>query len=146
MGCRSLWYIQCLPCRCWPTDGLRVEKDETEEEVYYTIYNRHDKFPQGESLDDLALRAERALDETVWPCLETALQKATPETEEAHIVIVSHGLAISEMVSARACQFLLLPAFRSKILSMQSSEEALFLRLPAQTIEDSQTPGGRKSR
>jgi broad specificity phosphatase PhoE len=67
--------------------------------MYYTIYNRHDKFPEGESLDDLAQRADKAIDETVWLHVEEALKSGGHE--ELNIVIVSHGLAISEMVAAR---------------------------------------------
>jgi broad specificity phosphatase PhoE len=80
-----------------------VDKEETEEEVYYTIYNRHDKFPEGESLEDLAQRVDKAIDETVWPHVEEALKNGGHE--HLNIVIVSHGLAISEMVAA--CKSLL---------------------------------------
>ena len=104
-----------------------------EPEVYETIRNRHDKFVGGESLDDLALRAEDAVDRLVWPHLDDAIAHhhrhtttsssngTNGETEaeggprengegevelesEAglgyHVVIVSHGLCISEMVAA----------------------------------------------
>ncbi|CAG7853527.1 SubName: Full=Uncharacterized protein {ECO:0000313/EMBL:CCA72977.1} [Serendipita indica DSM 11827] len=74
---------------------------ETEEEVYYSIYTRHEKFPEGESLDDLAERAEKALDETVWPHVQQILDDKGPGLgKDNHIVIVSHGLAISELVAA----------------------------------------------
>src|SRR5258706_4649836 len=38
-----------------------------EPEVYETIRNRYDKFIGGESLEDLALRAEDAVERLVWP-------------------------------------------------------------------------------
>ena len=109
-----------------------------EPEVYESIRNRHDKFIGGESLDDLALRAEDAVDRFVWPHLDDAIAhhhrhhhhhhhhtssssnsdaeaeaeggprengEAVAEVEGEvglgyHVVIVSHGLCISEMVAA----------------------------------------------
>jgi broad specificity phosphatase PhoE len=73
-----------------------------------TIYNRHDKFEDGESLDDLAARMDQAIDEIVWPHVIEAIN--TGHTD-SHIVVVSHGLAISEAVAARGyltiCMYLL---------------------------------------
>jgi broad specificity phosphatase PhoE len=88
----------------WAARKSNSPKDpnETEEEVYYTIYNRHEKFPDGESLDDLADRADKALDQTVWPHVQEALKPGGDEN--AHIIVVSHGLAISELVAA--CEFI----------------------------------------
>ena len=104
---------------------------ETQEgEVYVTIRNRHDKFPGGESLDDLARRAEAAVDALLWPHLDDARayydarnadantsagagagavngdgedEDGEGEGEEQlgyHVVVVSHGLCISELVAA----------------------------------------------
>ncbi|KIM25784.1 hypothetical protein M408DRAFT_204117 [Serendipita vermifera MAFF 305830] len=78
------------------------------EQVYYTIHTRHGKFEDGESLDDLARRAEEAIDTTVWPHVVEALRPrksaaandAGERPEDAHIVLVSHGLAISELAAA----------------------------------------------
>ncbi|PVF98468.1 phosphoglycerate mutase-like protein [Serendipita vermifera] len=94
----------------WVARKPNATKDpnETEEEVYYTIYNRHEKFPDGESLDDLANRVEKALDETVWPHVQEALKSG--EHEDIHIVVVSHGLAISELVAALLRQSPIPPA------------------------------------
>ncbi|KAG8768034.1 hypothetical protein FRC16_007179 [Serendipita sp. 398] len=82
--------------------------DETEEEIYYSIYTRHEKFPEGESLDDLAERADKALDETVWPHVQQAL--ASGEHRDIHIVVVSHGLTISELVAALLRRSPILPS------------------------------------
>jgi broad specificity phosphatase PhoE len=81
------------------------------EQVYYTIHTRHDKFEGGESLDDVACRADEAIDTTVWPHVIEALRPrplasfATDEgkgrPEDVHIVLVSHGITISELVAAR---------------------------------------------
>lgn len=51
---------------------------------------RNVKFPEGESLNDLARRAEEAIAECVLPHIQS----------DSHIVIASHGLCISELVAA----------------------------------------------
>ena len=94
------------------------DDDAQEDEVYETIRNRHDRFPGGESLDDLARRAEAALDALLWPHLDDAAAyraarpagagagagEGAPDGGEGglgyHVVFVSHGLCISEMVAA----------------------------------------------
>ncbi|KAK7034555.1 hypothetical protein VNI00_012402 [Paramarasmius palmivorus] len=60
--------------------------------VYPVLYERHEKFPEGESLDDLAKRSEEAIAECVIPHIRAG--------DEGHIILASHGLAISEMVAA----------------------------------------------
>jgi hypothetical protein len=75
------------------------------------IYTRHDKFEGGESLDDLACRAEEAIDTTVWPHVVEALIPRPPapsdthgekgRPEDAYIVLVSHELTIPELIAAR---------------------------------------------
>jgi len=54
-------------------DDKRLLDPEDEVEVYETIRNRHDRFTSGESLDDLALRAEDAVERLVWPHLDDAI-------------------------------------------------------------------------
>lgn len=119
------------------------QQEQQEPEVYETIRNRHDRFSGGESLDDLALRAQDAVERFVWPHLDDAIAhcaytagtanstnsadgtadgatngngndgeaggRGTQESGEAaglglglgyHVVLVSHGLCISEMVAA----------------------------------------------
>ena len=98
-----------------------------EVEVYETIRTRHERFTGGESLDDLALRADDAVERLVWPHLEDAIahhRYANGEGEGGvavdgrprenggepdvdvegglgyHVVLVSHGLCISEMIAA----------------------------------------------
>jgi len=117
-------------------DGKLVDPED-EVEVYETIRNRHDRFTSGESLDDLALRAEDAVERLVWPHLDDAIAIAHHHSDTGagagtntngvegvevemdgqprengevdvevegglgyHVVIVSHGLCISEMVAA----------------------------------------------
>ena len=64
--------------------------------IYPVIYNRTDKFPDGESVNDLAARAGRAVEECVmkhvWEALKTG--------EKQHMALVSHGVCISEMITA----------------------------------------------
>lgn len=60
--------------------------------IYPVLYHRDEKFPGAESLNDLALRAEKAIMECVIPHLQSE--------EDAHIAMVSHGLCISELVAA----------------------------------------------
>ncbi|KAJ7064840.1 phosphoglycerate mutase [Mycena amicta] len=62
--------------------------------IFPVLYARDAKFPEGESLDDLARRAEGAIAEFVVPHLPAA------STGNVHIGIASHGLCISELVSA----------------------------------------------
>ncbi|KAI3607682.1 phosphoglycerate mutase family protein [Moniliophthora roreri] len=54
--------------------------------------NRTDRFPEGESRDDVAKRAERAVEEIVLPLFADA------GDTDVHVAIVSHGLFIRELV------------------------------------------------
>jgi len=60
---------------------------------------RHEKFPEGESEDDLARRAEVAIRECVLPHLPYA---PVPQDQYSgvHVAIASHGQAIGQMVLA----------------------------------------------
>lgn len=64
--------------------------------IYPWFNDRESKFPNGESLDDLQERAERAVNDIAVPYIWRAALKG----ESAHIAIVSHGLCISELVAA----------------------------------------------
>ncbi|KAJ6470069.1 phosphoglycerate mutase [Mycena vitilis] len=63
-----------------------------EEKIFPVLKARDAKFPQGESLDDLARRADEAIADCVVPHLATE--------DDVHIAIASHGLCISELVAA----------------------------------------------
>ena len=58
---------------------------------------RAHKFPEGESLDDLAERAKQAVDELLLPYVWSA---ARGGDQGLHVAVVSHGLCISELVPA----------------------------------------------
>ncbi|KAJ7512694.1 phosphoglycerate mutase [Mycena galericulata] len=60
--------------------------------IFPVLRTRDSKFPEGESLDDLARRAEQGIAECVVPHLAAE--------DEVHIAIASHGLCISELVAA----------------------------------------------
>ncbi|KAF6744106.1 phosphoglycerate mutase [Ephemerocybe angulata] len=77
----------------WST-SIPSEKKRTElynEGVYPVFEHRHEKFPGGESLDDLRARAYKALGKCVFPHLDE---------DDGHIAIASHGLCISELMAA----------------------------------------------
>lgn len=59
--------------------------------VFPKLGTRHGRFPGGESREDLARRAEQAIRECVIPHIQQ---------DKAHIAIASHGLCISELVTA----------------------------------------------
>lgn len=60
--------------------------------VFPMLYERQDKFPGGETLDDLAARAEVAIRDCVVPHLS--------DGPDVHVALASHGLAIGELVAA----------------------------------------------
>ncbi|KZT65800.1 phosphoglycerate mutase-like protein [Daedalea quercina L-15889] len=63
--------------------------------LYPVLQSRSQRFPEGESLDDLAARAKKAVDELLMPYVWSA---ARGGEEGLHIAIVSHGLCISELI------------------------------------------------
>ena len=73
-----------------------LASDQTEEEmiaknIFPPLLSHSAKFSGGESIDDLACRAENAIRECVLPhVLEDGV----------HIAIASHGLCISELIAA----------------------------------------------
>lgn len=76
--------------------AISIPPDTTREalhaqNIFPVYYERHEKFPNGESLDDLRERAVDALRQCVLPHLEN---------DEGHVAIASHGLCISEMMAA----------------------------------------------
>ncbi|KAF8068834.1 phosphoglycerate mutase [Lyophyllum atratum] len=75
---------------------MEVPKGLTDQElmdkkIFPVLPTRGDKFPEGESLEDLAQRAEEAVAECVLPHIEE---------HGVHIAIASHGLCISELIAA----------------------------------------------
>ncbi|KAJ4482102.1 phosphoglycerate mutase-like protein [Lentinula aciculospora] len=64
--------------------------------VFPNPVRRSDHFPGGESRDDLAVRAERAIDELLLPYVLNPNSQQGP----THIAVISHGLFIREIVDA----------------------------------------------
>lgn len=80
---------------------MRGDQDLSREElyargVYPVISNREDRFPNGESLKDLQVRAERAVAELIIPNVWESARSG----KDLHIAVVSHGLCISELIGA----------------------------------------------
>ena len=59
------------------------------------IYSRMEKFPGGESLDDMAKRVDNVIEELLLPYVWQEFEGAGPMT----VAIVSHGLFIAELVA-----------------------------------------------
>ncbi|KAF8964411.1 histidine phosphatase superfamily [Flammula alnicola] len=60
------------------------------------LYTRGERFPGGESLDDMAKRAEIVIDEILFPHALEEKEDGTTRT----VAIVSHGLFIGELLAA----------------------------------------------
>ncbi|KAH9922855.1 phosphoglycerate mutase-like protein [Epithele typhae] len=65
--------------------------------IYPVLHERHQHFPEGESVDDLFVRASRAIDELVMPHVWRAAREGKTEV---HIALASHGLCIGELIPA----------------------------------------------
>ncbi|KAH9947560.1 phosphoglycerate mutase-like protein [Amylocystis lapponica] len=76
--------------------GLSLE-DHCARGLFPVIPNRTQKFPEGESLDDLAARAREAVDDIIMPHIRSAVRAGQ---KDIHMAVVSHGLCISELVCA----------------------------------------------
>ena len=65
--------------------------------LFPVMEGREDKFPEGESLNDVAERAEEAIRDLV---LANVRKAAREGRKGSHIALVSHGICISELVTA----------------------------------------------
>ena len=59
------------------------------------IYTRTEKFPGGESLDDMTKRVDCTIDDILLPYVRQEAEGSTPMT----VAIVSHGIFIAELIS-----------------------------------------------
>jgi len=79
-------------------DGRRIPGLAMDEHykrgVYPALQSRLEKFPGGESLNEVAERAEEVIDHILGPYIwdETC--------DKVHIVIVSHGIFLAELIAA----------------------------------------------
>ncbi|KIJ54823.1 hypothetical protein M422DRAFT_24719 [Sphaerobolus stellatus SS14] len=76
-------------------EGLNIEK-----KIFPVPFGRVEKFPEGESLDDLAVRATRVINELILPWIWDAEKTYGKREGEVHIAVVSHGLCIYETMRA----------------------------------------------
>ena len=76
----------------------KVITDLAAQGTFSKIDTRTHRFPEGESMDDLARRAEQALRECVLSHFAEYVGGGCKD--DVHIVVVSHGLCISEAVAA----------------------------------------------
>ncbi|KAE9404979.1 phosphoglycerate mutase-like protein [Gymnopus androsaceus JB14] len=74
------------------TPKIREQHFGEAEGIYPVLFDRDEKFPGAESLNDLAARAEEAIMECIVPHLRFG--------KDHHIALVSHGLCISEVIAA----------------------------------------------
>jgi broad specificity phosphatase PhoE len=77
---------------------LSVDSDKSlaqqfAEGKYPVLTHRNERFPEGESLDDLGERAEKAIQELVMPHVWKAVREGRKGVQ---VAVVSHGLCISE--------------------------------------------------
>lgn len=73
-------------------------KDHFRDDQYPVLFGRNEKFPNGETLNDVAIRAERCISDLVLaPYLSRAISSGA---EGVHVAVVSHGLCISELIPA----------------------------------------------
>ena len=71
-------------------------EEEMAKGVYPMLHGSDDKFPGGESINELGQRAHRAITSFVLPHV---WQAAKEGKTGIHIAVVSHGLCISQMIS-----------------------------------------------
>jgi len=85
-------------------EGMKFSKKETGLSIaahyakgkFPALYTRHERFPGGESLDDVARRADAVIDEILVPQLLQEREDGSART----VAIFSHGLFIGELIIA----------------------------------------------
>ncbi|KXN88272.1 hypothetical protein AN958_07731 [Leucoagaricus sp. SymC.cos] len=73
--------------------GLSLD-EHFERGIYPVLRGRCERFPGGESLDDLAARANDTIDQILLPHVWDE------DNYEAHVAVVSHGLFLAELITA----------------------------------------------
>jgi broad specificity phosphatase PhoE len=64
---------------------------------YPPLYSRTERFPEGESLEDVAKRAEEAVEQFAIPHIRQAAKEGR---DGVNVAFVSHGLLIREAIAA----------------------------------------------
>jgi broad specificity phosphatase PhoE len=78
-----------------PNPDINLE-EEIAKGVYPVPHGNDEKFPEGESMNELSQRAKKAIATLVLPHV---WQTANEGKTGIHIAVVSHGLCISQMIS-----------------------------------------------
>ncbi|KAG6897645.1 hypothetical protein C0992_012624 [Termitomyces sp. T32_za158] len=76
-------------------------KEHVAQGIYITPFNRSDRYPDGESLDDVAKRADNVVENIILPYVEKATREGN---QNMHIAFVSHGIFIAELIASLAAQ------------------------------------------
>ena len=79
-----------------PKPDLTIEEHYAQK-IFPVLLHRDERFPEGESLNDVAKRTTQAIRELVLPHVWKAAREGV---KGLHIAIASHGLCISELVTA----------------------------------------------
>lgn len=74
--------------------GNKTLEEWYKEGIFPELHGRDTKFPEGENLNDVARRAEEAIRECILPHVFDKSQG------NAHIGLASHGICLSEVISA----------------------------------------------
>ncbi|GLB38344.1 putative phosphoglycerate mutase-like protein [Lyophyllum shimeji] len=64
---------------------------------YPATHKRSQRFPDGESLDDVARRADQVVRDILLPYVSKAVEEGT---HGIHVVVVSHGIFIGELIAS----------------------------------------------
>lgn len=73
-------------------------EDHFRDGQYPILFERNERFPNGECVNDVAARAEHAINDLVLkPYLPRAISSGDQDT---HVAVVSHGICISELIPA----------------------------------------------
>ncbi|KAJ6477387.1 phosphoglycerate mutase-like protein [Mycena vitilis] len=73
--------------------------DQFNEGIYPSALSRSEKFPEGESADEVQDRARKGWEEILWPHVREAAKECNGNV---HVAVVSHGIFIKEIVRALA--------------------------------------------
>jgi len=65
--------------------------------TYIPPQGRGARFPDGESLNDVAERADQAVQHLIVPTIQKAAKEAT---DKIHVAIVSHGMFLTELIAS----------------------------------------------
>jgi len=80
-----------------PPEGVSLEQLFADN-IFPVLYGNEEKFPEGESFDDLSRRAAVGLQECVLPHL--VVNEQGKEHSGVHVALASHGLCIGALLSA----------------------------------------------